>query len=93
MNSPCCPTCGQPRRPDPAAQRESRVRQLADACREQGHMVTVDGRVREDAAAAVLGLAPGTLRNWAYIEQPLPFTRVARRRFYKLADLVEFLGD
>jgi len=85
-----CPHCGQ------AMPEEDRLaaaaRELADSCRAQGYLVTPDGRVREDAAAALLGMAPGTLRNWSYLEDDrLPYVRVARRRTYFLSDLAALI--
>lgn len=89
MDNQCCPTCGQSIRPVPV---ETRVAELEAACRAHGFLVTPDGRVREDTAAALLGLAAGTLRNWSYGERQLPFVRVARRRTYRLVDLAAFMA-
>lgn len=87
-----CQCCGQPVA-DPGARIEARVKELRDACQSTGRMVTPDGRVREEVAAELLGLAPGTLRNWSYGDSPLPFTRVARRRTYRLADLAAVMEE
>lgn len=53
--------------------------------------VTGDGRVSEAAAAAMVGLAAGTLRNLRAGSCPLAFYKVAGRVTYRLADLAEFI--
>jgi len=87
---PYCECCGRGVRPkaDLLAEEVERLRQ---SCRAAGHLVTPDDRVREETAAALLGLAVGTLRNWAYSGSTLPFTTVARRRTYRLEDLAALL--
>jgi hypothetical protein len=42
---------------------EACAAQLERRCREAGTWMSGDGRVGEDACAALLGLAPGTLAN------------------------------
>lgn len=54
--------------------------------------VTGDGRVSEGAAALLLGVAAGTLRNRRGEDCPLPFYRVAGGRVtYRLADLAALI--
>jgi hypothetical protein len=86
----CCPACGHTFDPAPAV---DPVRALELVCRERGFLVTPDGRVREDVAAQLLGLAAGTLRNWSYGETRLPYVRVARRRTYRLTDIAAQLAE
>jgi hypothetical protein len=53
--------------------------------------ITGDGRVSEPAAAELVGLAAGTLRNLRAGSCPLAFYKVAGRVTYRLADLAEFI--
>ena len=84
-----CECCGQPL-PD-----HDPVAQLRAWCEEHGHHVTPDGAVYEDAAAAILDRAPGTLRNWRGAGGGMvPFHRHGRtgRVRYRLSDLAELLA-
>ena len=90
MATACCPCCGQAV-PDTQALADARLHELVTACHSHGYLVTPDGRVREEVAAELLGLAPGTLRNWSYSESPVPYTKVARRRTYRLSDIAAFM--
>lgn len=84
-----CTCCGQPLPTgDPL---ELAARDLEEACRRAGYLVTPDQRVQEAAAAALLGIATGTLRNWSYGlgPQAVPFVRVGGRRTYRLSDLAK----
>lgn len=83
-----CSCCGQPLPRDALTERLQAFKQW---CAENGRWVSADDRVNEDVAAELLGLAPGTLRNWSYVDQPLPIVRVAKRRTYRLRDLAAFL--
>lgn len=86
----CCPNCGHPL----GLAAESPVDALERACRERGLWVSLDGRVTEAVAAELVGRAPGTLRNWALGEQPLPFVRIRGSRTYRLTDIAAFMqGD
>lgn len=87
---PYCECCGRGVRPQADLLTEE-VERLRQSCRAGGHLVTPDDRVREETAAALLGLAVGTLRNWAYSGGPLRFTKVAGRRTYRLDDLAALL--
>jgi len=73
----------------PEAPLEARVRELREACRRHGHLVTADDRVRENVAAELVGRAAGTLRNWALAGGPLLPVRVAGRRLYRLVDIAK----
>jgi hypothetical protein len=77
--------------PDLEARANARLDELQLACVAHGYYVTPDGRVREEVAAELLGLAAGTLRNWSYGDSPIPFTSVARRRTYRLSDIAAFM--
>ncbi len=48
----------------PADQIIRTVASMRSFCAEHGIYVSGDGRVSADATAQLLGLAPGTLRNW-----------------------------
>lgn len=87
-----CPCCGRSL-PSIGDRIAVRLQELESACQNHGYLLTPDGRVREEIAAELLGLAPGTLRNWSYSETPLPFTKVARRRTYRLADIAALLEE
>ncbi|MGI0528006.1 helix-turn-helix domain-containing protein [Rhizobium giardinii] len=61
------------------------------ACAERGIIPTADGRIGEYDAAALLGKAPQTLRNWRSGAGPLRCSRLGGRILYKIADLAAFL--
>ena len=87
----CCPNCGHhfiARAQEPLTP----AQELERACRERGLPVTIDGRVSEQVAAELLGRAVGTLQNWAYQDQPLPFVKVRGSRTYRLSDIAEMLA-
>ncbi|CAN7518297.1 hypothetical protein LJR235_003561 [Pararhizobium sp. LjRoot235] len=67
------------------------VSMLRMACAERGMILTADGRVGENDAAALLGKAPTTLRNWRSGARPLRFSHLGGRVFYKITDLAAFL--
>jgi hypothetical protein len=87
--SATCPHCGQP-----MPERDP-VGELRRWCQANGHHVTADGAVYEDAAAAILDRSAGTLRNWrsSGAGSALPFYRSGRtgRVRYRLTDLAELL--
>ena len=90
MSHPC-PYCdGTGRAPS-----SDRLAELRAWCATNGHHVTPDGSVYEEAAAAILDRAPGTLRNWRVAGSPLPYFRHGRtgRVRYRLTDLAEMLAD
>ena len=85
--SSTCPCCHQV-----LPEVRSAGEELRDVLVARGVFVTFDNRVSESVAAELLGLAPGTLRNWSYGDAKLPYTQVARRRTYRLdvlAPLIE----
>lgn len=63
------------------------VANLRAACRANNVTVSWDDRVREDVAAALLGIEPKTLRNWRYSLDPRTPAFVKRngRAMYELA--------
>jgi hypothetical protein len=68
--------------------------QLRAACRDNGFPVSWDDRVREDTAAALLGIEPKTLRNWRYSLDPRTPAFVKRngRAMYELTAIAAALG-
>lgn len=87
--SEACPHCngtGQVPDQDPVAK-------LRAWCMENGHHISPDDSVYEEAAATILDRKPGTLRNWRTSGGPLPFHRSGRtgRVRYSLEDLAAFL--
>lgn len=89
-NIEICPTCGQIWPED----RRQTIEDLKKSCVQNGWPVYPGGRVNEAVAAALLGRAVGTLRNWRYGERPLPFTRPGAGRgrvTYRLSDIADFL--
>ena len=85
--SACCPNCGQPITP-PSGEL---VEELRAEARRLGFTILAGGRVREDAAAALLGRSPETLRGWRRTDGRLRFSRDgAGRVTYALADLAAF---
>ncbi|HMO49366.1 MAG TPA: hypothetical protein PKB14_25495 [Rubrivivax sp.] len=64
-------------------------------CREAGCWISGDGRVSEDSAAALLGLAPGTLANRRAEGSAPAFYRIGGpgcRTSYSLHDLAVWLA-
>lgn len=87
-----CPHCGGLLAEADPHDRQLEVEALAAALRQAGHPVTLAGLVSEDGAAAALGMAAGTLRNRSCYGQPLlQPVLVARRRWYRVADLARLL--
>jgi hypothetical protein len=81
-----CPHCGQ-------VMPRSRITadDLRRWCLNNGYLVLPDGAVRESAAAAILGRAAGTLRNWRNGAGTVPLYRHRGRVTYRLHDLAEHL--
>ena len=66
------------------------ARALEDAARAAGMWISGDGRVIEADAAALLGLAPGTLANLRSAEMAPTHYR-AGRVTYRLGDLAQWI--
>lgn len=50
--------------------------------------------VDEKAAAAILGVSPGTLSVWRCVRRyPLPFVKIGKSVRYKVEDLERFIAD
>ncbi|MDR6535593.1 hypothetical protein [Variovorax soli] len=64
---------------------------LRTAAREAGAFISGDGRVHEEVAAALLGIAPGTLANQRRAGTGPIFYRVSGRPTYRLIDLAEVI--
>ena len=65
---------------------------LETAARAAGYALSADGRVSEQDAAALLGLASKTLRNWRSTTAPIPWHRIGGpggRVTYRLQSLAE----
>jgi hypothetical protein len=83
-----CPHCqGTGHLPDPLGG-------LLAACQAKGFAISWDNRVREDVAAALLGIEPKTLRNWRYSLDPRTPAFVKRngRAMYELAAIAALLA-
>lgn len=64
---------------------------LRSAALDAGAFISGDGRVHEEVAAALLGIAPGTLANQRRAGTAPPFYRVSGRPTYRLLDLAELI--
>lgn len=68
---------------------------VVDVVRERleaaGFVVTIDGRITEAAAAALIGLEPRTLRNWRCLGKGPPVERLFGRAWYPLEPLLGWL--
>ena len=67
---------------------------LEAACREAGAFITGDGRVGEEVAAQLLGLAVGTMANKRSEGVSPPYYRIGcngHRVTYRLADLAAWV--
>lgn len=87
----CCPTCGH-RLAEP--ERHDTITAWKAHCAEQGIHVMPDGRVAESVAAALLGIAVGTLENRRRGGSGPPAVRVGvrgSRWSYRLADLAAWV--
>lgn len=90
MSETRCPHCGEIIEP------ENSVSALKKWCRENGHVILALDRVFENVAAEILGLNPGTLRNYRSRStgwQEIPYYRAGKsgRVAYALSDLSEYL--
>jgi len=59
-----------------------------------GHRVSLDGRITSETAAELLGISPGTLRNWRSGKLPPGFPQpfdVGGRIWYQLRELLEWI--
>ena len=89
---PACPHCHgtgylEPRDPGEL------LSELEATCRERGHWVSPDNRVRAETAAELIGQAPKTLSNWRSGDDRLPFIKRGGRPLYALNDLAEYLAS
>jgi hypothetical protein len=64
---------------------------LLRAAQEAGAFVSGDGRVHEEVAAALLGIAAGTLANQRRAGTGPAFYRVSGRPTYRLSDLAQVI--
>lgn len=65
--------------------------QLLAACREAHIFVSGDQRVHEETAAALIGLAPGTLANKRATGDGPAWFRVGGRATYRLTDIARWI--
>jgi hypothetical protein len=80
--------------PETAERIEVCAAQLERRCREAGTWISGDGRIGEDAAAALLGLASGTLANRRCEGSAPPHYRLGgsgHRITYGLSDLATWI--
>ena len=59
-----------------------------------GLRVSLDGRVTSETAAEILGISPGTLRNWRSGKLPPGFPQpfdIGGRIWYRLRELLEWI--
>jgi hypothetical protein len=66
--------------------------ELEARIRAAGHSITLGGFVRERVAAAVLGVAPRTLRKWRSLGKPPEFTQRNGAIWYSVAALALAVG-
>ncbi len=79
-------------RPVKAEQLAADAEQLAARLRARSVWVSADGRIRADAAAELLDVAPKTLRNWRCEGRGPDYYEATPGRFtYRLTDLVAFI--
>jgi hypothetical protein len=64
---------------------------LRGAAQEAGAFISGDGRVHEEVAAALLGIAAGTLANQRRAGTGPAFYRVSGRPTYRIADLAQMI--
>ena len=67
---------------------EAALRTAAQGC---GAFISGDGRVHEEVAASLLGIAPGTWANQRRAGTGPVFYRVSGRPTYRLADLAQVI--
>jgi hypothetical protein len=73
-----------------------RVALLEQAARERGFLVSGDGFVCEAAAASLIGIEAGTLRNWRCQHEPLRYRRLGGPRgrvWYPLTEIARLLVE
>lgn len=59
--------------------------------REAGAWLSGDQRVSEETASELLGVAPGTLRNWRYSGKGPISYGIGNKPTYRLENLAEFI--
>ena len=77
----------------PKANLEERVAGLRARCTELEFIVSWDGFVTTNAAAALLNRAPGTINNWLHQDRPLHHRKLHGRIEYSLAGIAQMLID
>jgi hypothetical protein len=81
-----------PRRAVPrASEIEQRIQQAEASLRAAGFTISLDGRIPSAAAAALIGIAPGTLRNWRCAGIGPPYGLLRSRAWYVLRTVVEWI--
>lgn len=65
---------------------------LEQRARAAGLRVTVSGTVDSDTAAEILGIAPGTLKNWRCQSMGPQWRLIGRKPWYALATLAAWLN-
>jgi hypothetical protein len=67
--------------------------ELAARLRATGHRVTIDLRTDNDGAAAVIGIAPGTLKNWRLGKGRGPnWSELNGRAWYRLREIMDWIS-
>jgi hypothetical protein len=89
--SQICPCCGGTGLAPGASIAPDPVDELRRRALEQGFYVSPADEVRTDAAASLLGMKPGTLRQYRCYFDRIPHRRVGGRVVYRLADLAKRL--
>lgn len=74
-------------------QTDPRVTELTARLEARGCWVSLDNRVREAAAANIIGLSPRTLRQWREEGRGPVFVAIGHRITYRLADLLAWLDS
>ncbi len=99
MKKVCCPTChghGEISVMDPMIGAEIEVLKsaLMSACQAIKTPVTADGMVRSRDAAELVGVAPGTLKNWRNGASSgcteLPYVVRGKTVLYRLTDIARW---
>jgi hypothetical protein len=79
-----------------AEQIADRVALLELVARERGFLISGDGYVCEAAAASLIGIETGTLRNWRGQHEPLRYRRLGGPRgrvWYPLTEIARLLVE
>lgn len=79
---------------------ENRVKETAarleEAVKNKGYYITADGRVSEEVAAELIGIAFGTLKNWRHSgKAPRHYKKPVSRcgSSYKIIDIAQWLEN